>query len=139
MGSKGAGHPPLPHPPPSIWVQEQQKLRLVQIAEAPYSVLSGGWHGGSRGADDRESRNTGAMKPLRPLRSLPAVWESKACLAGAPGILRIRGGAGRICLQNPTNPTWASSRPEGRLAGPSPPPPNQPGQHLITVSPVACP
>lgn len=86
MGSKGPGHPPLLHPPPSIWVQEQQKLRLVQIAEALYSVLSGGWHGDSRGADDKEGWSTSAMKPLRtpPQPATAAVRGSKAGSAAAP-------------------------------------------------------
>lgn len=76
VGSRGAGHPPLLHPPPPTSTHpgsetaEIRELRLVQIAEAPYWVLSGGRHSDSRGADGREGRSTGAMQPLRPLRSL---------------------------------------------------------------------
>lgn len=101
MGSKGPGHPPLLHPPPSIWVQEQQKLRLVQIAGAPYSVLSGEWHGDSRGAEDREGRSTGAMKPFQPLRSQPPQWcgnQRPAALPPPPPNPAGRGLGGRICL-----------------------------------------
>lgn len=74
MESKGSGHPPLLHPPPSIRAQEQQKLRLVQIAEAPYFILSGGWHGVSQAADRGEGRSTGEAPPP----ATAAVRESKA-------------------------------------------------------------
>lgn len=78
MGSKGAGHPPLLHPPPSIRAQEQQKLRLVQIAEAPYFVLSGRWHGVSWAADRKEGQSTGEATPSPPQPATAAVREFKA-------------------------------------------------------------
>lgn len=135
MGSKGPGHPPLLHPPPSIWVQEQQKLRLVQIAEALYSVLSGGWHGDSRGADDKEGWSTSAMKPLRPLRSLPP----QQCGDQRPAALPPPPpdpagpwvGAGRICLPASHKPYMSKFLARGRACWSIP----QPGQQLITVSP----
>lgn len=70
---RGAPAPPPPASFPSpITVQEQQKSgesREVQIAEGPYSVLSGGWHGGSQGAYCWEGRENSRQEDPRSPRS----------------------------------------------------------------------
>lgn len=124
---RGAPAPPPPASFPSpITVQEQQKSgesREVQIAEGPYSVLSGGWHGGSQGAYCWEGRKPASGRPS--VASVPSDSLPLRCSAEIKGLSVVRwipGSCGRVrwsAALNPAHRTRERSRPEGGLAGSS--------------------
>lgn len=139
---RGASAPPPPASFPSpITVQEQQKSgesREVQIAEGSYSVLSGGWHGGSQGAYCWEGRKTRVRKTLGRLGPLGQLAfavqcgnQRPVCRAMDP---RILWACAVVCSPEPRTLHVRKFEARGRTCRVI----FEPGLHLITVSLAAC-